>query len=495
MGQEHGQPGQSIWRDLHLDTAGLVFALVVFAVSAGLLHLHKPAASADDLAGQAVADVSVNPTADFTINARGQLLKSAAATGVRVHRYANRDELRFIWINNPGEPLAAAIAVFHLPSGVASNLAKPELITRAVYSKETSVVDAQSLSFSAEGVDPVGTVTVVITLPRGSIKLPMSAKLYDELAGEPALLWADVGLFILTIGVMMLIWLSRRRMVEWQALRRAGAVQTTPPAALPPAVVGVFIRQKFTSREIIATLIDLAERGYLRFSEQPSGTTIVPRKLDPVGLYPHEREVMQLLQSSDRLLKGLDRDVFEAESGRLVIAIYRLVERLGIFARSPRWTHLRWRTGGALITLGGAVGLLFTLRLFPDPPYIALFWLAVTLIGIIIFRLGSGYTAYSETGRGALGAWLAFGRYLASPQPATLDEVSYGSFVHFLAYAVALGVDEAWLQRFRDLPFQSPDWYTPLQPGVTAEQFYQGLIRPAATIGAAISQSVLPTVD
>ena len=268
-----------------------------------------------------------------------------------------------------------------------------------------------------------------------------------------------------------------------------------PPAAWPPAIVGVLVRQKLTNRDVVATIIDLADRGFIQFAEQPGGLMVAAKRQDPTGLYPYEINILRLILRGDLLEESIDTDALAADSNKLVVEVYTLVERMGVFVSNPRLTHLRWRTVGALLVVGGVVGLLVTLRVFPDPPYIALFWLAVGLLGVIVFELGSGFTAYTPEGHHLASDWLAFGRYLANPNPATPDELTYRLFPKYLAYSLALGVEIPWLQRFKIGPFHPPDWFIPMDAVITPEHFLESLLKPTKQIGSAITNTIFPTVD
>jgi len=81
-------------------------------------------------------------------------------------------------------------------------------------------------------------------------------------------------------------------------------VQYQPPAGLSPGEAGTLLDNSADLRDVTATLVDLAVRGYLRFEERDDRKLFgligkreyVLHRLDPptgaVALAPHEQQVL-----------------------------------------------------------------------------------------------------------------------------------------------------------------------------------------------------------
>lgn len=485
--------------ELHFDGRGFVTVLVIGALVLSGWLAFRNKIQADEAQGAAQYALLVQGSVVqkvYSITKNGNLTDDRQRVVARFHRYPNRDELRYVIVNGPGRQIDTLQATVNLAPDYPASKAKLNVITRAVGYKQVSVQNESTTIFLASFIDPKGTVTLVIAYPRGTIQLTRTALWFDLLVAQPGLLWADVGLGLMLLGAVTTVVLGRRRIAEWRAMRKAGVVQSSPPMTLPPAVVGVLVRQKLTNRDIMATLIDLANRGYLAFIENEQGMVIVPRRRgDMAGLYPYEVDLLRIVGEGEAIYRTINQETLQTEAGHFIVEAYGLVERLGAFVQNPRQTHLRWRANGASLLLAGVIGLLVTLRLFPDPPYVALFWIGVTAIGIMIFELGGGYTPYTLQGREVVAQWLSFGRYLAQGQVATYGEVTLGSFTEYLPYALVLGVEEEWIKRFEAMPFRVPAWFTTREVGLDIQSFSKHLLVPARAMSTLVTSMVTPTVD
>lgn len=493
-----GQTLFKILRQLRFEAAGFGLLAIILGVAGFATYRFWVWSYVGADQGQesvVVADGLAINDYTFTLSDQGVLSDNGHELSARVHRQTDRDELRYIILNNPGQAVLNLTATIELPAYLSTSQAKPQTVARHGSSHSYQIMDGSHIRFSFEGVEADGTATIVISFARGSVNLAIGDQALDYLSAQPALLWMDVSLGLILAGIVITLILSRRRLSDWRLFRNQMAPRSTPPAAWPPAIVGVLVRQKLTNRDVVATIIDLADRGYIQFAEQPGGLMVAAKRQDPTGLYPYEINILKLILRGDLLESSLDTDALAADSNKLVIEVYGLIERMGVFISNPRLTHLRWRTVGALLVIGGIVGLLITLRVFPDPPYIALFWLAVGLLGVIVFELGSGFTAYTPQGKALASDWLAFGRYLADPAPATPDELTYRLFPKYLAYALALGVEMPWLERFKIAPFHPPSWFIPQEAVTTPEHFLNVLLKPTKQIGTTITSTIFPTVD
>lgn len=255
-----------------------------------------------------------------------------------------------------------------------------------------------------------------------------------------------------------------------------------PPDGVPPGAAGALIDQRAGPADILATLLDLAARGYLTIREvHPSG---VPAEgdesarmartiLQNVGLWTTEWEFRRTDRPFDDLapfegaivhgLLGGERSVTmsaAAPSFREVLpglyqALYReLVER-GWFRHSPHATRREWMVLGGAIAGLGAAAIVWLGRVDSG--------LGLLLAGGIVLAFAPVMPVVTRAGARARDQLLGLREYvrraeLAEVETRHREERAPGHFEAILPYAIALGVVDLWLKEFAGLT-EGPGWY------------------------------------
>ena len=255
-----------------------------------------------------------------------------------------------------------------------------------------------------------------------------------------------------------------------------------PPEGVPPGAAGALVDQRAGPADILATLLDLASRGYLTIREvHPSGVPaegdeavrVARSILQNVGLWTTEWEFRRTDRPTDDLapfegaivhaLLGAERSVTMsavAPSFReLLPGLYRslyleMVER-GWFRHSPHATRREWVIlGGAMAAIGAA----------------AIVWLGRIDLGLGLLLSGGIVVAFSPAmpvvtreGARVRDQLLGLEEYVRRAERAEVEarhqgERAPGHFEEVLPYAIALGVVDLWLEEFAGLT-QGPGWY------------------------------------
>ncbi len=251
-----------------------------------------------------------------------------------------------------------------------------------------------------------------------------------------------------------------------------------PPSDLRPAVVGSLIDERADPRDVIATFIDLAHRGYLVI-EQDRKTGLfgigqnsftfkrTDKSLD--DLQPYERSLMNAMFRGGLMERDLAsmRETFYKDIMTAQTALYKLLVSEGFFSENPDTTRTTYAVLGGGLFMLALVGV-FLLGGFVDQ---------VGLIAVIVpgsfFVPAMGLTMIArfmpaKTRKGAEEAakWKAFYRYLSNLEKYTSVEQARGRFEDYLPYAVAFGLDKQWVRAFAsldDMPI--PRWYYPVYRG------------------------------
>ena len=246
-----------------------------------------------------------------------------------------------------------------------------------------------------------------------------------------------------------------------------------PPSDLPPGMAGTLIDEKADTKDVLATIVDLARRGYLHIQElgedDDSGYSsrdfLYTKLRDPDdNLREYEAYLLRKLfdGEKDRKLSDL-KNTFYKYNDKAKQMLYESVTEEGYFVANPKSVRARWMAAGvAMLMLGG---------LFICLGYPLLAWL--TDMGILL-AFGPGFLgvgllliAYfmpKKTQKGADEAakWKAFRTYLRDIEQYTDLEKATDIFERYLPYAIAFGVDKKYLNQWAQIEnAPQPAWYGP----------------------------------
>ncbi len=282
------------------------------------------------------------------------------ATRTVVLHYRARNGLRFfedhdeLYWNVTGDewdvPLGAATAQIDLPTG-ASGIRS--IAFNGVYGStdRDAKIDRDGTSLRINMPHELGYhegLTVVVGWDKGVVTPPSTA---DKVMGFLAANWP----LAIPIPVFLLAFITwRRRGRDPEGLPIA--VQYEPPKGLTPGEAGVLVDNSADMRDITATLVDLAVRGYLRIEERDDRKLLgligsreyVLHKLTPpeaaTALAPHERAVYDGVFSGrgDEVeLSDLQNEFYKVLAGIKNKLFDELLER-GYYHARPDKVKGRW---------------------------------------------------------------------------------------------------------------------------------------------------------
>ncbi|HXF70458.1 MAG TPA: DUF2207 domain-containing protein [Thermoflexus sp.] len=389
-----------------------------------------------------------------------------------VRRYAEGDQL---WWNplpteHAYEIRRSTITVFLPPGATAQRI--------AAYGPADGEIleDGQVVRFQARRpLQPDESFEIRVQFPHGII--PPEPPGWQE--REDRIPLYNLGL--LTLGLLLLVGGPALALIVWAVRGRdpyAGVIPDVlaePPAADPPAMVGVLLDEQADLRDILATVVDLARRGVLAIEEVREGFTrdfILRRTGQEADLRLFEVVLLRALfdGASVRRLKELRYRFFQ-RLPEIEAALYQEVARAGWFVGRPD----RVRGGYRLLAfLFGGLAALAGIG--------AASWSEDGLWGMWAVAVGLGGTALAwfliaphmprKTREGAERAarWRAFAQGLRRLQPLAAEEAR-ARLERYLPYAIAFGMERRFLRQWQemapDLP--PPPWYRPwVRPYPTA---------------------------
>jgi hypothetical protein len=270
---------------------------------------------------------------------------------------------------------------------------------------------------------------------------------------------------IVTFLVSLLIWIRRGRDQPAQVYAK---YVDEPPSDLSPGLVGALVDEKVDTKEVLATVVDLARRGYLEMTDNDAegasgkvATTFTRlRALD--DLQGFEKLVAESLfdgSHPDQVTTSQLRNHFYTHVPSIVNQVYEDVTSAGLFHKNPKKQRAAWKGYGFVFIIAG-VAVAFILS-----------WSGVggwgwVVAGAIFSALVLWIFAPRMPGRTTKGSqeqkrWEAFRNYLKDLTRFQDMEAAKEKYESCLPYAVALGVEKQWTRRFEEITVSSPDWYHP----------------------------------
>ena len=368
----------------------------------------------------------------------------------------------------------------------------------------------QRASFSATTALPAGEqLTVVTALRLGAVDVPA-----PSLQRRDREVYEYFDLTPWTMGATLLAMLGGLGLVAWrwwtagrdERERETIVAEYEPPEKLRPAQVGLLIDEHADTKDVTATIVDLAVRGYLTITElPPTGIfgkkdwqlTRITGKADPATLQPYERTIwdglfgrggMDATQEKVVALVQQIGDRFSAGP-----AIRAALEKTQMPTEEVKLSDLKEHF---YTTLAKAQRELYAdsvaEKWFPADPqrvrqiYGALGCLAIVVAGSLVFVLGAALGAglvglgaivpavallgvasrmprKTKAGAELLRRTLGFRHYM---EVAETERQRFAEreniFSTYLPYAIVFGCVEKWARAFSDIDAvkATSSWYT-----------------------------------
>ena len=369
-------------------------------------------------------------------------------------QFPDHDELYWnVTGNNWAVPMWQVRAVVRLPAAVSGRL-RSVAYTGAYGStgQEAMITTAgdNALQFGvSRPLGPFEGLTVVVGWPSGVVAMPGRAQ---------KLRWffQDNWPLAIPLGVLLLmtwIWWNFGR----DPARQPVPVQYEPPENLTPAEAGALADDNVDLRDITATIVDLARRGFLTIEELKGKEYIFTRRAAAAdGTSPYEKQLLKFLFQNGQTvqLSDLENKFYQHLSGLRTALFEGLAERGCWWSRPDRIRQFWWGVAAAVFFFG-----MFGVSASADPGLP----LAASALSAVIIALFAPFMP-RKTLRGVRLAEKVAGleeflrrtdedRIRRDPNPSLL-------FERMLPYAMVLGVANQWAKAFEGIYQFSPAWYT-----------------------------------
>ncbi|MBI4379546.1 MAG: DUF2207 domain-containing protein [Nitrospinae bacterium] len=236
---------------------------------------------------------------------------------------------------------------------------------------------------------------------------------------------------------------------------------------ISPAEAGTLIDEKLDSRDITATMVGLAVKGYIRIEEVNSEEGIIFDSKDyylkklkepDEGLNIFEKGLLSSLfplSTQARLVSDL-KNKFYTNLALLKASMYGEVVRKGYFLKSPEDVRNYYIILGIVIAVSGSVLTIFIL-----PDYVTGKGIVSSILsGFLFLSFSRGMPAKTRAGASAYMHVLGFQEFMNRAERDRLLRMGDEDlFSRFLPYAIALNVVDNWAKAFKGIYQNPPEWY------------------------------------
>lgn len=414
----------------------------------------------------------------------------------------NYDELRYIILDKPSEYFNYVKILINLPLPITKFAEEPQII--AVHGATPGDVTLQKngtqLEYTATGVGSSSTVTITAYFPKGYFNLPASEVVKNGIESIPAYAWLAFAIGLPLLAMFLILHMFTKKGLG-DVASEVKTPKDTPPANLPPAVVSAVIFGKVGPRAIMATLIDLAQRGFIDIYNRGTDFIVYKKVIDPklsTSLLPYESTLLekiflpsQKVADTDDIEYRASRHLFSRKVALIYLGIYDYASSLGYFSEVPAKLHLKYRIVGILTFFTGLAGYVLFMFFGSGTNVVLFLWLTLVILGMVIIRLAPSITNYTSKGRQSVIDWLSFRKFMVQ------EDVFRGDvevFESYLPYAVALGVESSWSARFIESSFVLPKWYGAIARIDGIENFAKSLLPIMDYIADTLNVSSEPLV-
>jgi len=375
---------------------------------------------------------------DATITGEHTYVISYKVSGV-INYFSDHDEL--FW-NVTGDkwtvPINNVSAKVTLPNRASS-------IKQACYSGPTGSTETNCAYTNDNGINykaDTGPLTIVLGWNKGVVT-EISRTYEKSYRHESGWFWLVLALVFIYLMIMYF------KNGKDPFGRGTIAPEFEAPDGLLPAEVGTIIDEKIDNKDISATIIDLAVRGYLKIKKLDSGYTLTKVKDADNKLKEYETTLLNALFSGGKEADLSSMHINDELRNVRKSIISDLMERK-YFVRDPQKARNVYLIWGFVIILFGGVFFFLSWNLV----------FAIFFSGILFIIFSRFMPKKTKEGVIAKEKSLGLKEFLYRADRYKLKwEEKENIFEKFLPYAMVFGVADLWAKNFKNIYKNPPDWY------------------------------------
>ncbi len=393
--------------------------------------------------------------------------------------YTVSDALRFfedhdeLYWNVTGDewdvPIQSASARILLPQGTTNIRANPFTGAYRSTARDANVEIAGN-GVEVRTRDPLRYhegLTIAVAFDKGFVHEPTAV---DSAALFLRSNW-PLGLPLVAFGIMFYLWWTRGRDPRLRPI----AAQYEPPDQLTPGEAGTLIDNSADMRDITATIVDLAVRGYLVIEQHQHDRMLglvhdkdynfilQKDRAEWAKLKPHEQVLLNGFFSAGTVGETISMSSLENHFYKNLPDIKsRIFESLvthGYYRRRPDSVRAAYIGVGVVVgflMVWGGSAIAASMGMAP-----LTFIIAGISTGVVICGFGWFMPAHTQQGARAMEGVLGFEDFLNHVESDRFNRMikTPQMFEKFLPFAMALGVEKNWSKAFQGVMTEPPQWY------------------------------------
>ena len=490
---------RSIWKEAFKGTSLLWRKMLFFGVVGVLavgtlrfLNIQFPAAQrriVDETQTSASLQDNVSATG-ISNNGYELLMRVDESGGVyvngqkvkeKVMTTAGYDELRYIVLDGDSEA-GMANAGFYDTAQITLKLPKPVKQTdlpeerrrligaHGATVKPSYFQDSQTLVLSAVDVEPSAILTVLVQFPQGYLSMGAGSAVERQVLSLSGAAWLALSIVLLVMALLVFFYIYEKA-TGGKNVEPPSYILDRPPVAMSPALVGVLMHGRIRSKEILATVVDLAGRGALGLEDRDGELVIYKKQLRDKALWqalrPYERYLVEeffgnksTLSTVEEFRERVGKELFSRRVTQVYSQIYEEATNLGLFEQNPARVHLKYKVYSIGMFLVSLVGFLYAALVAPDPKFVLIFWVGMLGVSVLASVFAARISTRTLLGRQHLEKWLAYRNFLSMGRSIGARAAMGSEFEQYLPYAIAMDVELEWASRFSESDFRLPAWYS-----------------------------------
>jgi len=371
-------------------------------------------------------------------------------------------------------PIESARVTVRFPSGVDLG----DIVSYGAQAESTT--EGDTVTFVAAREIPAGKeMEIGIAFAPGLVQADKPDwQTRQEAADIFNLLLGGLGALLLVGGLMgvLLLWYLRGRDPQ---IGLAAEYLSEPPSDTPPGIAGTLIDERADMQDVIASLVDLARRGYLEMIETQAsrgllglggGSEFTFRRTGKSwdDLLPFERTILKKIfgRRNERSLTDL-KNKFYTAIPKIQKRLYQQTVTLKFFRTDPETVRGRYAgLGVGLLVVTAGIGFLAFSLLAETTGAIICPFISIGIAAIALIIVGQAMPVKTRQGAEETAKWKAFKRYLEDIDRYAQLEEATDQFDRYLPYAIAFGIERSWINKFAAVPSTPiPIWYYPVWMG------------------------------
>jgi uncharacterized membrane protein YgcG len=341
---------------------------------------------------------------------------------------------------------------------------------------------------STRALGPGEEMSVVAAMTPGAVSVPAPlleprSRQFPQDAFDINPLTVGLALLVLIGGVGLVVWnwlvhgRDREYLTQFYLTKdpreRAAplgahepvAVEFEPPQGMRPAELGLILDESADPKDVTATIVDLAVRGYMTISEIPdwSDWKFTWKGGDMTALMAYEQTLLNAMFAGRTEVKVSElHGTFAPTLAKAESEIYSDSVTRRLFSSSPRQARASWGCLGiALVLAGCALAVILGLSIGWG-----LVGAAVVITGILLTLSFPFMPQRTAAGRELMQRTLGFRLYMTTAEKYRQQfAAKAGIFTQLLPYAIVFGCVSLWAKAFEGIDTASTStWYSGTGP-------------------------------